>query len=63
MPTLDVKTAIRLRWLLRDIKAQGTRFNPISAEDIKWLVELGLIEMRENVVVITVNGDRSVGFS
>ena len=45
---LDLDTAIRLRWALRDIKAQRTKLTPVSPSDLKTLIEMGLVEMRDD---------------
>jgi hypothetical protein len=42
-----------LRWALRDIKARRTQFSPISQNDLMALIELGLIEMRDEIPVLT----------
>ena len=46
---LNLDTAIRLRWALRDIKAGRTKLSPVSQNDLMALIELGLIEMRDDV--------------
>ena len=43
---LDLDTAIRLRWALRDIKSKRTKLTPVSPGDLQTLIEMGLIEMR-----------------
>jgi hypothetical protein len=63
MPHLDVDTAIRLRWVLRDIKSKRTKLMPVSPDDITTLVELGLIEMRDAVPVLTNEGARALDWS
>ena len=63
MPHLDVDTAIRLRWALRDIKGKRTGLMPVSAEDLRTLVVLGLVEMRGNVPVLTNEGERALDWS
>jgi hypothetical protein len=57
---LNLDTAIRLRWALRDIKARRTQFSPISRNDLMALIELGLIEMRDEIPVLTYQGDRAI---
>jgi hypothetical protein len=57
---LNLDTAIRLRWALRDIKARRTQFSPISQNDLMALIELGLIEMRDEIPVLTYQGDRAI---
>jgi hypothetical protein len=53
---LDLERAIALRWTLRDIKATRTKLSPVSASDLASLIELGLIEMRNDVPVLTEAG-------
>jgi hypothetical protein len=58
---LDLDTAIRLRWALRDIKAKRTKFSPVSPDDLTTLIELGLVEIRDEVAALTHEGDRALG--
>ena len=60
---LDLDTAIRLRWVLRDIKAKRTKLSPISQDDLLALIELGLIEMRDDVAHLTDEGHRAINWS
>ena len=55
---LDLDTAIRLRWALRDIKGKRTKLTPVSPDDLRTLVEMGLVEMRDDVPVLTNEGHR-----
>ena len=50
---LGLERAIALRWTLRDIKAKRLKLSPVSAADLNILIELGLIEMRDDVPVLT----------
>ena len=50
---LSLDRAIALRWTLRDIKARRLQLSPGSESDLKILTELGLIEMRDGVPVLT----------
>ena len=50
---LDLDTAIRLRWALRDIKAKRTKLTPVSPSDLKTLIEMGLVEMRDDAPMLT----------
>jgi len=45
--------AIGLRWTLRDIQARRMKLSPVSEEDLKILTELGLVEVREEGLVLT----------
>jgi len=60
---LNIDTAIRLRWALRDIKAKRTKLSPISQDDLLALIELGLIEMRDDVAYLTDEGHRAINWS
>jgi len=50
---LGPERAIALRWTLRDIKANRLKLSPVSAGDLNILTELGLIEIRDDVPVLT----------
>jgi hypothetical protein len=45
--------AIGLRWVLRDIKNARLKWWPIEQHDLWLLVELGLVEMRDNQPMLT----------
>lgn len=53
---LELETAIRLRWVMRDIRANRTAMSPASENDLAKLVELGLVEMREKLPGLTALG-------
>ena len=55
---LDLDTAIRLRWALRDIKAKRTKLTPVSPSDLKTLLEMGLVEIRDDAPVPTNDGQQ-----
>ena len=50
---LDLDTAIRLRWALRDIKAKRTKLMPVNPGDLETLIEMGLVEMRDDAPLLT----------
>jgi len=50
---LGLERAIALRWTLRDIKAKRLKLSPVSASDLSILTELGLIEMHDDLPVLT----------
>ena len=60
---LNLDTAIRLRWVLRDIKAKRTKLSPISQNDLMALTELGLIEMQNDEPALTNEGMRAIAHS
>ena len=53
---LGLDRAIALAGALRDIKAKRLKLSPVSATDLNILTELGLIEMHEDVPVLTQAG-------
>ena len=50
---LPVDTAIRLRWVLRDIRAGRTKLLAPSSDDLTLLAELGLISVDNDKLVLT----------
>jgi hypothetical protein len=50
---LDLDTAIRLRWAMRDIRAKRTKLSPVSEDDLATLIDLGFVEMREEIPRLT----------
>ena len=50
---LDLDTAIRLRWALRDVRAKRTKLSPVSENDLAALIDLGFVEMREELPRLT----------
>ena len=53
---LCLEKAIGLRWTLRDIQARRLRMSPVSNDDLRALIELGLIEVRDEGPVLTQAG-------
>lgn len=53
---LSLERAIALRWALRDIKAKRLKLSPVSEGDLTALKELGLIEMQDDLPVLTQAG-------
>ena len=47
--------AIDLRWTLMDIAARRSR--PISKQHLAQLLELGLVDIQENVPYLTIAGE------
>src|SRR5258705_524688 len=46
---LDLDTAIRLRWAMRDIRGKRTKMLPVYENDLAALVDLDFVEMREGL--------------
>jgi hypothetical protein len=57
---LDLDTAIRLRWTLRDIKARRTKIATVSPSDLKTLIEMGLVKMRDEAPMLTNEGHQAL---
>ncbi len=53
LPALELSTAIRLRWALRDIKGKRTKLLPVSPDDLRTLIEMGLVEIQDEKPVLT----------
>jgi hypothetical protein len=53
---LELERAIALRWAMRDIIADRLKLTPVKDEDLRTLVELGLVEMRDDAPVVTSAG-------
>jgi hypothetical protein len=54
--TLDLKQAIDLRWTLRDIRAKRFKLAPIDPANLQTLMEMGLVEMKDDQAVLTDSG-------
>ena len=53
LAALDLDTAIRLRWAMRDIRGKRTKLSPVSENDLATLIDLGFVEMREGTPRLT----------
>jgi hypothetical protein len=53
---LTLERSIALRWTLRDILAGRTKFLPLVDSDLRLLVEMGLVEMHDDVPALTETG-------
>jgi hypothetical protein len=52
----DRDRAIILRWVLRDIKANRLKLSPIDQQDLRDLIEMQLVEVRDDGSVLTNTG-------
>jgi hypothetical protein len=53
---LDLQHAIELRWALRDIRAKRFKLTPVDPEHLRTLIDMGLVEMRDDEAVVTTAG-------
>jgi hypothetical protein len=56
VPDLDPHTAITLRWILRDILARRLKLTPVSENDLRMLIDMGLVELRGDEPALTPAG-------
>ncbi|KRR23706.1 hypothetical protein [Bradyrhizobium retamae] len=52
----SLEKTIDLRWTLRDIQARRLKLSPVSDEDLRILTGLGLVEVRDEGIVLTQAG-------
>jgi hypothetical protein len=52
----DRDRAIVLRWVLRDIKGERLKWSPVNQHDLQTLIDLGLVEIRDDRPVLTNTG-------
>lgn len=60
LASLELKDAVRIRWTLHDIKSKRTEIVPVSPDDLRLLIDMGLVEIRDDVPVITSAGDAEI---
>jgi hypothetical protein len=46
--------------VLRDIKGKRTKLSPVNLDDLRTLIEMGLVETRDKVPVLTNEGERAL---
>jgi hypothetical protein len=56
----DRDRAIALRWVLRDIKSKRLKWSPVNQQDLRILVIMGLVEMRDDAPLLTNAGYNAV---
>ena len=61
LKSLGLDNAIRLRWVLRDIKAKRLKLSPPDPNDLRILIDMGFVEMQNNIPVVTGAGLVEIG--
>jgi hypothetical protein len=56
LANLGLDNAIRLRWALRDIKANRLKLSPIDPKDLRILIDMGYVEMKNDQPILTSTG-------
>jgi hypothetical protein len=51
---------IALRWVLRDIRSNRLKWSPINQNDLRTLIEMGFVEMRDGLPVLTNIGSHAI---
>ena len=57
LKSLGLENAVRLRWVLRDIKGNRLKLSPSHPNDLRILVDMGFVEIQTDVLVIISLGD------
>jgi hypothetical protein len=57
---LDRDRMIALRWVLRDIRSNRLKWWPTNQHDLRTLIEIGFVERRDGIAVLTSKGDRAI---
>ena len=60
LASLGLDNAIRLRWALRDIRGKRLKLTPVVPNDLRTLIDMGLVEMRDDVPIVTAAGDAEI---
>ena len=58
---LSVDIAIRLLWVLRDIRAGRLKLIAPSSDDLRSLAELGLVTVDDDKLILTEAGYSAIG--
>jgi hypothetical protein len=53
LASLGLDNAIRLRWALRDIKGKRLKLSPVDPNDLRALIDMGYVELRNDEPVVT----------
>jgi hypothetical protein len=56
----DRDRAVALRWVLRDIKNNRLKWSPVDQDDLRILIEMGLVEMRDSAPMLTTAGVNAI---
>jgi hypothetical protein len=49
--------------VLRDIKGKRTKLSPVNLDDLRTLIEMSLVEIRDEVPVLTNEGERALDWN
>ena len=57
---VDLDRMIALRWALRDIRSNRLKWSPINQHDLRTLIEMEFVEVRDGIPVLTNKGNRAI---
>lgn len=57
---VDRDRAVALRWVLRDIKNSRLKWWPVNQDDLRILIDMELVEMRDDAPVLTNTGASAI---
>lgn len=57
---VDRDRMIVLRWVLRDIRSNRLKWSPINQHDLRALIEMEFVEMRDGIPALTNKGARAI---
>ena len=60
LTALPLDEVIRLRWVLRDIRAKRFTLSPVSSSDIETLRDMGYVEVVGELPVLTPKGHEQI---
>jgi hypothetical protein len=52
----DLERAIGIRWALRDILGNRLKLAPVTDDDLRALIDMGVVEMRDDAPIVTPAG-------
>ena len=61
LANLELEKAISIRWTLRDILGNRLKLSPLQDDELRTLLELGLVEIRDDTPVVTEAGLAALG--
>jgi hypothetical protein len=53
LKALGLDNAIRLRWVLRDINGKRLKWSPPDPNDLRTLIEMGLVQINNDAPMVT----------
>jgi hypothetical protein len=53
LASLGLDDAIRLRWALRDIRGKRLKLSPVDPNDLRILIDMGYVEMKDDAPIVT----------